>query len=475
MPPASNATLTQEDSPPATTGAAPPVRRGGLIAMPKGVMSPVFALLVAFLALDVVLLVSPYYVYRFTDNLWGSAERMEFLAKAMAAALTFGFLASIAAERRNHSPWAFLLGHAGFWVALSLAAAGYDVEHARAAALWSLGAGFLGCVIVVLMTATPRAAPPPVRGLLLALCRVTGACGNIWFGIALMAAIALTVGTGTMVESVYNAQVAQYVIYRSPWFGALFFTAGLSMLSATFRKYPFRLEQAGWLTVHSGLALVVIGSMASFLTKVEGEVQIEEGQRVDGFQLSSLTRLDVSEVIGGSAGHPPRLEPVIHAISDFDLNPADHEPNRVLRSDRAPLTLTVDRFFSSGAHRVTWHDDGPEPRAGIALDVLTGPSEMLAGEIRLEESGKTTATFEMIAVDLVRASKRHYEALVREAKPQGLGPRNADQRAVAGVLRRDRDAGRPLLRRLARPPVEPVGRPHPGRPVGRGRAAGERV
>jgi hypothetical protein len=206
--------------------------------MPKSVMTPVFALLVSFLAIDVVTLVAPFFAYRYTDGVWGSAERMEFLAKAMASGLAFGLVAAITAERRNHSPWAFLLGHCGFVLALVMAVFDFDLEHPQAAPLAVVAAGFLGCVAVLGLTRQARPQAPPVHGLLKALCVVTGHCGNIWFGIALMGAIAVSVGAGTIIESMYTARAAQHYVYRAPWFGAIFFTAGLSMLSATLRKWP---------------------------------------------------------------------------------------------------------------------------------------------------------------------------------------------------------------------------------------------
>ena len=74
--------------------------------------------------MDVACLVVPFYTARFSDSPWGSADRMAFLARAMAASLAFGLVTSIAAERRNHSNWHFLLGHIVFPFALLLAAAG---------------------------------------------------------------------------------------------------------------------------------------------------------------------------------------------------------------------------------------------------------------------------------------------------------------------------------------------------------------
>ena len=99
---------------------APAVHAGGLRLGPKGHMAPCFALLALFLVLDVASFVIPFYASRFSDSPWGSPDRAGFLARAMASALAFGFVAAVAAERRNHSAWWFLLGHAGFPLALAL-------------------------------------------------------------------------------------------------------------------------------------------------------------------------------------------------------------------------------------------------------------------------------------------------------------------------------------------------------------------
>src|SRR5262245_48512903 len=185
MQPAANQITTKVREPDPARAGAPLLRKGGLLAMPKHVMTPVFALLVSFLALDVLTIVVPFFVFRFTDNVWGSPERMEFLAKAMASGLAFGLVASVAAERRNHSPWGFLLGHAGFWLAVLLALVNFDLEHPQAAPLIVVLTGFVGCILVLVMTSRRAREPRPVRGLLRALCTLTGHCGNIWFGIAL--------------------------------------------------------------------------------------------------------------------------------------------------------------------------------------------------------------------------------------------------------------------------------------------------
>ena len=111
----------------ATEAARPPLRAAGLFKAPKGHMTPCLAFLAFFLVVDVAACVVPFYLARFTDSPWGSPDRMAFLARAMASALAFGFLAAVAAERRGHSSWWFLAGHAGFPLALAFAIAGLDL------------------------------------------------------------------------------------------------------------------------------------------------------------------------------------------------------------------------------------------------------------------------------------------------------------------------------------------------------------
>jgi hypothetical protein len=196
----------------------------------------------------------------------------------------------------------------------------------------------------------------------------------------------------------------------------------------------FRLEQAGWLTVHSGLALVVIGSMVSFLTTVEGEVRIDEGRTVSAFQLSTRTRFGVAERVRGQRT-PHRL---LDAVADFDLNPAEKEPGRVFEADGAPLTLTVERYYASAEHVPVWHDDGPQPRAGVILDVYVRDAKKPAGTVQLDEGGEADAALPLPAmsfpVSLRRAPARLVDAMLREKAPEGHGRIRVRDRAGTLVL-----------------------------------------
>jgi hypothetical protein len=402
-------------------------------------MIPCFALLLLFLVIDTASFVIPFYASRFGDGPWGTPDRMAFLTRAMASALAFGFLAAVAADRRNHSGWWFLVGHAGFPLALVLAIAGWDLPPSRAQAeafalrgpfgamLMVITTGFLGTVLTFVLTRRARPALAPPARAMSGTCRLMFNWGNIWFGISLMAAIGVSVAVGTLLENRFGAKGAQFLVYRSPWFGAIFFAGGISMLCATFRKYPFRLEQAGWLTVHSGLALVVIGGMTSFLSSIEGDVTIREGQTVESFHVSTQTRLTV-DAIGTRPNGTRMSTSVLRTVADFDVNPANKEPDRVYevatRDGEAPLRVVVDRYFAIGEPYVKWHDDGVSERLGVELDLAFGKSAETE-TIRLDEGGDNRASLPFgqnaLGIRLFRATPAMLDALLRKEKATDHG------------------------------------------------------
>jgi hypothetical protein len=427
---------------------------------------PRYALLLLFLVVDAVLVVGPFYALRYADGPHGTPERAAFLAAAAGAALLFGFVAAARAEGRGRAPWFFLLGHVGLPVAFAAAAAGADRAAPVVLGAWRFVAAdvalfccaatsLCGAALAAFLTrGSPRVPAAPGRATA-AICRAAAGFGDLRVGIALMVAIALVIAGGTLVEDRFGAKAAQALVYRAPWFGALFFAGGVSMLCATFRKSPFRLEQAGWLTVHAGLAAAVVGAMTSFLSSVEGELTLAEGETKDSFTLSTQTRLDVDEFAAGPAGSSASGA-VLRAVADFDVNPAVTEPERAyalpgLRGGRR-LSLVVDRYYASAEPVAAWRDDGPTDRRGVELALTTGAGA--SRTLRLDERGEREIELPFgergLTLTLFRAPPALYDALLRKGPAAGRG--------VVVVTAAD---GRDVLTVPVEPPADarPDGRP----------------
>ncbi|HYC77739.1 MAG TPA: cytochrome c biogenesis protein ResB [Planctomycetota bacterium] len=386
-------------------------------------MHPCFALFMAFLAVDVVaFLYLPYASQIDADGPWARSGRLGFLGLAVASALAFGLTASVTAERRNRSPWWFVAGHFGPVVAVLCAALDLDRTWGASAAV--IAAGFIGVMVAIVACATPLPAPRPIDPLLLGLGRITARAGNIWLGITLMIFLAVATWYGAIVENIYNAKTAHFTVYRTPWFGATWFLGGFSMLAATFRKWPFRLEQAGWLTVHSGLTLAVIGTMMSFFSSVEGELSLREGDARASMSDARRSRLVVTESPRREDG---RERPVVlgEVMAEFDRDPRKHGAGQAASvdlGDGSALELTVDAYYPAALPFERWSDDGPTERYAVEVAVDAGGSSDV---VTLDEVKRSTRPLDFGAVSfdlhLRRMPEAMYEAMLRKEAPADHG------------------------------------------------------
>jgi hypothetical protein len=403
--------------------------KGALSPAPRGGVHPCFTLLIVLGTLDcAALLFLPYIFGRDGDSPWASAPRAAFLGKAIASGLAFGLTASISADRRNRSPWWFLAGHVGVLLAAVLSAIGQDLSSPFGSSLAVVAAGFVGSAFALVTAAKPKEAPAPLDPLLLGLCRLVHATSNVKFGVALMAIVAIAVQFGSIHENRFNSRAAHHDVYRSWWFVSLWFVAGISMLSATFRKWPWRLEQAGWLTTHAGLTIVVVGTMMSYFSSVEGQLALSEGESGDAITLDGASRIRIDEIGRGEDGRRFRRR-VLDAKSGFDADPTTLEPHKAfsipLGSEGGDATLVVDRYYCHARPFENWFDDGDKDRAGIEIDVFIGDATTPARTLKLDEIDRPTATLPFgstnLQIELPRLNAAVYEALTRKDRPEGHG------------------------------------------------------
>ncbi|MBI4229789.1 MAG: cytochrome c biogenesis protein ResB [Planctomycetes bacterium] len=90
--------------------------------------------------------------------------------------------------------------------------------------------------------------------------------------IFLMASIGASVGYGTFqsLDPVTSGIPRQ--TYGSWWFLVLLALLGANLLTCTLKRYPYRPRQIGFLTVHTGLMTILVSSMVTFRSSVEGRL-----------------------------------------------------------------------------------------------------------------------------------------------------------------------------------------------------------
>ena len=377
----------------------PPItwrRAGGLLVGPRGTMPPAFAVLLTVAILDVVLvLLVPFLLNRDSLNPWLVTDILAFRGFAVLCGLVFGTVAAVVADRANHTPWWFLAGQAGTFAAPVLASTEMVTQSPALASGIVAGLCAAGALATIFLLRGRAASTPPIQGpLTLGVCRFFHAAGNIWFGLTLLVLLVVALFWGTWWETWYGMKSVHHVFYTSWWFGLLFLTFAVSLVSATLRKYPWRLDQAGWIVIHSALVLIIVGSFMTYWGKKEGQIVLKEGQSASSFEVTTESRLAVHELFMNNGRI--RSRPVWEIVPGFDVNPHDQWPDDryvIEENGHKLFEVEVDRYLADAESFEIASNTGDRPRLAVEM-ALSAPGGGLAESFTLVEGDRQASRYD---------------------------------------------------------------------------------
>lgn len=131
--------------------------------------------------------------------------------------------------------------------------------------------------------------------------------GSVQLAVPVMILIAAAMAWGTYLESSQNASAAKASVYGAWWFGALMALVCVSLIFAVVNRYPWKRKHVGFITVHAGLVLLIIGSFWSVVGRIEGHLTLEEGASGDQIETDreflelAEFRTGTSTVVGSAA------------------------------------------------------------------------------------------------------------------------------------------------------------------------------
>jgi hypothetical protein len=212
--------------------------------------------------------------------------------------------------------------------------------------------------------------------------RALGWFSSVRSAAALIALLAIVIGGATAYESVYGRDVAAVVIYQSWWFAAIFVALAVNIFGAAAVRYPWRRHQIGFVIVHAGLLLLILGFFLAGNDRLDGALEAYPGKPAsvmelpqDQITVEDTTRVAVRFQPLAFAGYPsfgrfllaplwPVRDPGINRLSRPEtlLSGGDQPTVRVLAAcdtARAEAAWVV----GSGA--------GAAPAARIGLAVRT--------------------------------------------------------------------------------------------------------
>lgn len=123
---------------------------------------------------------------------------------------------------------------------------------------------------------SPHSLPGTTRlSLLLQLLR---SLGSMQLALVLIALYVVALVVGTAVEKLHGAVAAQTHVYHAAWFVALNMVLAVNVLTAVLLRFPWRLRQTGFVTVHLGVVMLLAGCLLSWCYGSRDILSVFEGQ-----------------------------------------------------------------------------------------------------------------------------------------------------------------------------------------------------
>ena len=98
--------------------------------------------------------------------------------------------------------------------------------------------------------------------------------GGLKFAVVIISIFTISLVYGTFMESYHGAEFANRLVYKSWWFMAIQGLMFLSILMATLIRLPARRQLYGFYTIHAGLIILFIGSFITYISGVDGTIQL---------------------------------------------------------------------------------------------------------------------------------------------------------------------------------------------------------
>ena len=164
--------------------------------------------------------------------------------------------------------------------------------------------------------------------------RLVDLLASLGLAVVTMSLLAVVCVAATIHESRYGTPSAQATFYGTTWFAVLLGLLAANVLLSMLRRWPWKLEHAGFVLAHVGILALLAGSVVSTRFGMDGSLAlVEGGEAVAAIRLPQRTVL--VEADGGSA---PVAIPMPHTdqwwgeareplVAGLDLVITRHQPH----------------------------------------------------------------------------------------------------------------------------------------------------
>ena len=194
---------------------------------------------------------------------------------------------------------------------------------------------------------------------------------SLKLAVILLVIFAAILSWATFYEAGAGTEEAQRLIYRSRWFDLFLFVLGLNVACAALSRFPWKSHHAAFVVTHTGILIILIGSLITRKYGVEGQLMLQEGESADHILLNdtvlavSAPRLAVREEFdpwflksgipeGKEIRYPLKNTGIVCVVDRYLFNPQTLE--RVTDDASAPNPAVQVAVFRPGANDTNLQD-----------------------------------------------------------------------------------------------------------------------
>jgi hypothetical protein len=205
-------------------------------------------------------------------------------------------------------------------------------------------------------------------------------------------------GIQQTLETAQGTEFANFYIYKSPWFAIFLAIICLNILAAILGRFPWK-NSAGFLLLHSGILIILLGGLLNYWRGMEEHVVLVEGESTSRCTRSGWSKITVSQKIL----NPEKTESFEFPFQSGSTD-SPKDKTLELRSIANPkLRINVIAYFRHAEMAEEWtpsSDDQAEPAIHFAM---IQPEGTVSGESWLAKKplqGAGIDNFEILRISL---------------------------------------------------------------------------
>ncbi len=159
--------------------------------------------------------------------------------------------------------------------------------------------------------------------------------GSLNLAMFLLTTIAIACITATLMESGFNAKVAQHYIYKAPWFVVWLGLLCINLTCAALSRFPWLPKHRGFVITHGGIIILLIGAVVGQKMGFEGFVTLHKGTPPVNRLVINRTMLQVQPGVAGDQ----YLLPINLEVS----KPTPEKPRRISLPE-GEAAILIERY-----------------------------------------------------------------------------------------------------------------------------------